>query len=74
MNSAKELFSNIKDFILSVIPTAKVYLIGESLRESLLKRKPTAFEFFVETKDEETFGKLLPRLNVECGNKQCKLY
>jgi tRNA nucleotidyltransferase/poly(A) polymerase len=74
MNSAKELFSNIKDFILSVIPTAKVYLIGESLRESLLKRKPTAFEFFVETRDEEAFEKLLPRLNVVCGNKQCKFY
>jgi tRNA nucleotidyltransferase/poly(A) polymerase len=64
MNSVKELFGNINRLILTEIPSAKVYLIGESVRDSLLNKKPNTFEFFVETKEIEKFEKISPRLNV----------
>jgi tRNA nucleotidyltransferase/poly(A) polymerase len=64
MNSVKELFNNVTTFISSELPNSKVYLVGESLRESLLNRKPSIFEFFIETKDIEKLEKITPRLSV----------
>jgi tRNA nucleotidyltransferase/poly(A) polymerase len=61
MNSVKDLFNNIRTFVLADIPTARIYLYGESLREILLNRKPFVFEFFIETKETEKIEKLSPR-------------
>jgi tRNA nucleotidyltransferase/poly(A) polymerase len=75
MNSAKELFTGVKNLVLSEIPSSKIYLIGESLRDSLSGKKPSVFEFFIETKDTEKFEEFQPRLSVfknikvTCGKK-----
>jgi len=69
MNSVKDLIINVKNFITTELPNSKVYLVGESLRESLSNRKPLTFEFFVETKELERFEKISPRLAVFKNSK-----
>jgi tRNA nucleotidyltransferase/poly(A) polymerase len=65
----KELLSNIKKMLGSELPSAKIYLVGESLRSVLLNKKPAIFEFFVETKDIDKFYEISPRL---CVFNSCK--